>query len=182
MKRNLSPEAIDDPQIPEFAAWRSYRKSERRVKRYRRHIWDREIEAFLKKVMQTRQGRDAEILKDTILWRAQLGVDYVPLKDEDGQEFGDDPMEFSGTRMKPVAEYAREGRANSSGIPVLYLASTEQAAIFEVRPWVGTEVSVAQFRVTASLVLSLKMLWGTPPRMAKTETWSSKKASVVSAG
>ena len=154
MKRNLSPEAMDDPQILEFASWRSYRKFEQRVKRYRRHICDREIEAFLKTVVQGRQGRDAEILKDTILWRAQLGVDYVPLKDEDGQEFGEDPMEFSGTMMKPVAEYTREGRANSSGIPVLYLASTEQTAISEVRPWVGTEVSVAQFRVTASLVLS----------------------------
>ena len=79
MKRNLSPEAMDDPQITEFASWRSYRKFEERVKRYRRHIWDQEIEAFLKTVMQTRQGRDAEILKAMILWRDQLGVEYVPL-------------------------------------------------------------------------------------------------------
>ena len=53
--------------------------------------------------------------------------------------------------MKPDAAHARDGRANSAGIPVLYLASTEQTAISEVRPWVGSEVSVAQFRITREL-------------------------------
>ena len=85
------------------------------------------------------------------LWRAQLGVDCTPFEDESDEEVGGQPIGFSRARMKPVAEYAREGRANSSGIPVLYLASTEKTAISEVRPWVGSEVSVAQFRVTRQL-------------------------------
>ena len=109
------------------------------------------IEAFLETVMRTRQGRDAEIPERTILWRAQLGVDYVPLNGENGEQFGEQPMGYAGVRMNPVAAYAREGRANSSGIPVLYLASTEQTAISEVRPWLGSEMSVAQFRVTREL-------------------------------
>ena len=77
--------------------------------------------------------------------------------------------------MKPIVEFAGEGRANSSGIPVLYLASTERTAISEVRPWVGSEVSVAQFKVARNLNaidltqghgesswrgLTLKQLWG----------------------
>ena len=151
MNPDLLPEAVDDPQAPEFASWRSYRRFEERVKRHRRHIWDREITAFLDTVMRTRQNRDAEIPEGTILWRAQLGVEYVPVKDEDGQEFGEETLGFSSVRMKPVADHAREGRANSSGIPALYLASTEQTAISEVRPWVGSEVSVAQFKVTRKL-------------------------------
>ena len=151
MNPDVLPESVDDPQVPEFASWRSYRKFEERVRWYRRHIWDRKIEAFLETVMQTRQGRDAKIPEGTILWRAQLGVDYVPLKEENGEQFGEQPMGYDGARMKPVAEYAREGRANSSGIPVLYLASTEQTAISEVRPWVESEMSVAQFRVTREL-------------------------------
>ena len=142
---------VDDSEIPEFASWRSYRKFEERVIRYRRHIWDREIGAFLDTVTRTRQNRDAEIPKGTILWRAQLGVDYVPLRDASGEEVGEETMGFADARMKPVAEYTREGRANSSGIPVLYLASTEQTAISEVRPWVGSEVSVAQVRVARQL-------------------------------
>ena len=85
------------------------------------------------------------------------------------------PKGFSGDRMKPIGEFAGEGRANSSGIPVLYLASTEKTAISEVRPWVGSQVSVAQFKVSRNLNaidltqghgesswsgLTLKQLWG----------------------
>ena len=175
MNPDLLAEAVDDPQIPEFASWRSYRNFEERVMRYRRHVWDRAIGAFLDTVMRTRQNRDAEISKGSILWRAQLGVDYVSFRDASGEEGGEEPMGFSGDRMKPVAEHAREGRANSSGIPVLYLASTEQTAISEVRPWVGSEVSIAQFSVTRPLNaidltqghgksswsgLTLSQLWG----------------------
>ena len=151
MNYDLLAEAVDDPQIPEFASWRSYRKFEEQVIRYRRHVWDRRIDAFLDTVMATRQNRDAQIPMGTVLWRAQLGVDYIPLRDPSGVDVGEEPMGFSGARMKPVAKYAKESRANSSGIPVLYLASTEQTAISEVRPWVGSEVSVAQFRVTRKL-------------------------------
>ena len=151
MNQDLSAEAIDDPQIPEFASWRSYRSFEERVIRNRRHIWDRAIGAFLDTVMRTLQHRELEIPKGTILWRAQLGVDYVPISDESGEEVGEQPMGFSGDRMKPLAEHAREGRANSSGIPVLYLASTKQTAISEIRPWVQAEVSVARFGITRKL-------------------------------
>ena len=188
MNPDFLAEAVDNPQIPEFASWRSYRIFEERVRRYRRHIWDRGIGAFLDTVMRTRQDRDAEILEGIILWRAQLGVDSVPLKDASGEEVGEEPLGFSGARMKPVAEYAREGRANSSGIPVLYLASTERTAISEVRPWVKSEVSVAQFGVTRQLNainltqghgksslsgLTLNQLWG------KEEVGAEAKARAV---
>ena len=172
---DLLPEQVDDPQVPEFASWRSYRKFEERVMRHRRHIWDRSINSFLETVMQTRQGRDFVIPEGAILWRAQLGVDYTPTRDASGEELVEVPMGFSEDRMKPTAQFAGEGRANSWGIPVLYLASTEPTAISEVRPWVGSEVSVAQFKVVRDLNaidltqghgesswsgLTLKQLWG----------------------
>ena len=175
MNTDPLPELVDDPQVPEFASWRSYRKFEERVKRHRRHIWDREIEAFLETVMQTRRDQDFEITEGGVLWRAQLGVEYVLDKDASGEDWIEVPMGFSGDRMKPNGAFAGEGRANSSGIPVLYLASTEKTAISEVRPWVGSEVSVAQFRVSRNLNaidltqghgesswsgLTLKQLWG----------------------
>ena len=164
MDLNLLAEAVDDPQTPEFASWRSYRKFEERVIRHRRHIWDREIGAFLDTVMCTRQKRDAEIEKGAILWRAQLGVDYVTFREESGEEETEEPMGFSGSRMNPDAEHAKEGRANSSGIPVLYLASTRRTAISEVRPWVRSELSVAQFRVTRQLTaIDLTQGHGKPP-------------------
>ena len=104
------PELVDDPQIPEFASWRSYRKFEERVKRHRRHIWDREIEAFLGTVMQTRSDRDFEIPEGAVLWRAQLGVEYVLTKDASGEELIEVPMGFPRDRMKPIGETAGEGR------------------------------------------------------------------------
>jgi len=47
--------------------------------------------------------------------------------------------------MKPLCDRAREGRANPKGIPYLYLATHQDTAIAEVRPWIGSHVSVAQF-------------------------------------
>ena len=151
MKPDLLPEALDNPQLPEFASWRSYQKFEERVRRHRRHVWNKGIEAFLNTVRQTAEKRRLEIQEDTTLWRAQLDIAYRPVKDENGVEYGEEPVGFCSQRMKPDAAHAKDGRANSSGIPVLYLASTEQTAISEVRPWVGSEVSVAQFRITRQL-------------------------------
>ena len=187
MNQDLLAEAVDNPRIPEFASCRSYRRFEERVIRNRRHIWDRAIGAFLDTVMCTSQNRDIEIPKGTILWRAQLGIDYLPITDSSGEEVDEEPIGFSGARMKPVTEYARESRANSSGIPVLYLASTEQTAISETRPWVQSEVSVAQFEVTRKLKainltqgdgksswsLTLEQIWG------KEEVDAETKARVV---
>jgi RES domain-containing protein len=47
--------------------------------------------------------------------------------------------------MKPLRDRAREGRANPKGIPYLYLATREETAVAEVRPWIGSYVSIAQF-------------------------------------
>ncbi|TXK94985.1 hypothetical protein BMR02_13300, partial [Methylococcaceae bacterium HT1] len=43
--------------------------------------------------------------------------------------------------------------ADSEGISYLYLATTEKTAISEVRPWIGKEISVAQFGVTKDLTI-----------------------------
>lgn len=91
------PELADDPQVPEFASWRSYRKFEERVKRRRRHIWDRKIDAFIETVIQTRSDRDFEIPAGAVLWRAQLGVKYVLTKDVSGEELIELPMGFLTT-------------------------------------------------------------------------------------
>src|SRR5262249_26083446 len=50
-------------------------------------------------------------------------------------------------RMVPNVKYVGEGRANTRGIPCLYLASNGKTAMSEVRPWVGSYVSLAQVKV-----------------------------------
>ena len=53
--------------------------------------------------------------------------------------------------MKPQPYMAKEGRVNPKGIPCLYLATDRDTAIAEVRPWVGSLISVAQFKITRDL-------------------------------
>ena len=49
------------------------------------------------------------------------------------------------------AKDVKNGRANPSGIIFLYLAEDEKTAIYEVRPFISQDVSVAQFELTKDL-------------------------------
>lgn len=51
----------------------------------------------------------------------------------------------------PPEVLASHGRANPAGIPYLYVASTEETAISEIRPHTGERVSVGQFTVPDDL-------------------------------
>lgn len=56
------------------------------------------------------------------------------------------PVPLSADRMVPKAEYVGDGRVNPRGIPCLYLVTAASAAISEMRPWVGSFVTLAQFK------------------------------------
>ena len=133
---------IDDPNGPEFASWRSYQDFARAVRRERRYVWEQEVTAFLDTVLATIRKRGRTISEGSILYRAQHGIVYR--EDEDGVDI----LAYGGKRMKPLTDRAKEGRANPAGISMLYLGSSEQTAISEVRPWIGSELSVAQFRIS----------------------------------
>ncbi len=51
----------------------------------------------------------------------------------------------------PPKELASQGRANPVGIPYLYLASTADTAVSEIRPHTGESASVADFTIPNSL-------------------------------
>jgi|ERR1700733_2922462 len=53
--------------------------------------------------------------------------------------------------MKPVSEKAMDGRVSPKGIPCLYLASDEKTAALEVRPLIGSYVSLAKFEVLRNI-------------------------------
>ena len=86
----------DDPKVPEFASWRSYTDFARRVRTKRRYVWESEVDAFLDTVLATVQGRDRTISKGSVLYRAQLGIDYR--EDENGVEV----QAYGMDRMKPL--------------------------------------------------------------------------------
>lgn len=128
---------------PEFARWDSYSRFSRYVSTVNRYILSEEHRTFLDTVLATIKGRDGELKEGHVFYRAQLGIDLCDRTDSDGNWIGEDIWGFGASRMKPLTDRAREGRANSSGIPVLYVGTTVKTAISEVRPWIGADVSVA---------------------------------------
>jgi len=50
-----------------------------------------------------------------------------------------------------MPDRAREGRLNAKGIPCLYLSTDLETAMSEVRPWIGSKLTVAQFQVLKDL-------------------------------
>ena len=55
--------------------------------------------------------------------------------------------------MTPKAEYVGDGRVNPRGIACLYLATTPSAAISEMRAWVGSFITMAQFKTVRECLL-----------------------------
>ena len=135
-----------------FISWRSYYRFEQTIKRKNRYIHDSEAEGFLQTILETSKSRIEEVKKGSIVWRSQLGHDWKPYYE--GKEHIDGfPCAFSPERMKPVQNSSSEGRANPKGIPYLYLSTDMNTAMAEVRPWIGSYISVAQFKLLKSVRL-----------------------------
>jgi hypothetical protein len=138
---------IDNPATPEFASWMSYNRFAQLVRHKRRYVWDDHVKAFIATVLATLRGRDRPLPDGMPLLRAQRGLDYHTLRKDEPEQ----PTGYKADRMKPRPNRALEGRANAAGVSVLYLGTTLQTVISEVRPWVGLEISIAQFRLNREL-------------------------------
>src|SRR3989304_8865995 len=129
-----------------FKSWRSYHHFERIVKRQMRYFFDSDIGDFLSTILETAKSRVKKINAEAILWRSQLGHDWEPYYEEN-EYIGDIPCPYHTERMKPLKESATEGRANPKSIPYLYLSTDKNTAMAEVRPWIGSYISLAQFKL-----------------------------------
>ena len=130
-----------------FKSWQSYSQFEGAIKYQSRYIHIPEVEAFLQTVSEKAEARVETIPKDSFLWRAQLGHSWR----FENEEVGEVHAPHEPDMMRPRAGRATEGRANPKGIPYLYLASNRETALAEVRPWVGSYVSVGQFKIVREL-------------------------------
>lgn len=115
----------------------------------RRYLRSPAGERFLRAVADTCKGRLRTIREGQVFWRAQIGHEWV-VDPAFGRRI---PGPHSETRMKPLQDRAHEGRVNPKGIPCLYFATTREVAMSEVRPWIGSVVSVARFRTERSLTV-----------------------------
>ena|ERR1700733_429853 len=133
--------------MAEFKSWQSYSRFAEFITTRRRFSRDAEQTEFLEAVLHTSTSRQEQVKAGGILWRAQRGYEMRTETGFGGGEDEEHPSPFSPNRMKPLANRAWEGRANPKGISYLYLATQEETAVAEVRPWIGSYVSIAQFRL-----------------------------------
>lgn len=146
---------LDDPAKPEFASWESYNHFRRALYRDPQYASSEAGRAFIATVLATCGARDMNIEANRILYRAQIGYEEVEREDEEtGYQI--DIWAFGAGRMVPDPTRVRPGRANREGVAVLYLGSEVETVISEMRPWLGSQVSVSQFRIKRPLkVLNL---------------------------
>jgi hypothetical protein len=144
--------------MPEFASLHSYQKFEQSVKCAARFVLEDAARAFLTTVLETAEQRLSLVRSGECLFRAQRG--FVPttvtlrmpsFADGD-EEYAEEEVEvharaaLPAERMVPKVDYVGDGRVNPRGIPCLYLASTLSAVISEMRPWVGSYITIAEFK------------------------------------
>ena len=146
----------------EFAAWNSYQDFERTVRNTWRYVWPDDISSFLATVRMTLPAREVELREGKILYRAQLGVEAEVREFPDGTMDG--PVPYGRDRMTPSRDHISEGRANPRGAPVLYVASTPETAMAEVRPWKGSQCTVSGFRLTKRVWVVDVRATGSEPR------------------
>ena len=125
-----------------FKSLLTYSEFQNSVKREARYIFSPSIKKFLKSLKDTRDDvlRGEKILKGATYWRAQKGFDE------------ERNLSYSAKRMKPKPD-GPEGRVNPKGLPCLYLATDYKTAMAEVRPWIGSYLSVWQFKTLRDLNL-----------------------------
>lgn len=139
-----------------FKSWRSYLIFKNAVDTKQRYILDDESKNFLNSIIETCADRERSLKTGNIVWRAQNGHSLRPYYQYDSETdeniYVDDfPTPFPKERMKPLLDSAAEGRANSKGIPYLYVATEKETAMSEVRPWLGAILSVGRLRLKRDL-------------------------------
>jgi hypothetical protein len=115
----------------------------RSVKHEARYIHEPTAREFLTKVLTTLPLRGGFMKEGLVLCRGQRGFTMGRAGDDQFETEQPHPPD----RMVPTQEHSIDGRVSSRGIPCLYLASNMKTAVAEIRPWVGSYVSLAQFKL-----------------------------------
>jgi hypothetical protein len=134
-----------------FKSWRDYWDFEQAVKWQARYLRSIDSDEFLNTVLETAKKRINTIPAKGRVWRAQDGHSWEPVYVLGEDEPDQIPAPHPAKRMKPEKYRAMEQRANPKGIPYLYVSTNSDTAVAEVRPWVGSLVSVWRFTVRRKL-------------------------------
>jgi RES domain len=138
--------------MPSFKGVYDYQEFVAAVQQKRRFIQTEAIANFLQCISAGSKAREGKLSAGRLLSRAQIGSREWSGTDEEGRTWAED-VPYGPDRMKPAPLNPSEGRANPRGIPYLYLATDNETAIAEVRPWSGALVSVGVFETKRDLRL-----------------------------
>lgn len=133
-----------------FSSSDAYYQYARSVLHKLRYMHEESVRDFLRAVQETSATRLQTVPSGKVLWRAQKG--YTHRLENQGQ-----PEEFEiecaleRERMKPLPEKVTDGRVNPRGIAYLYLATDQNTACAEVRPWLQSYISLGQFQTIRDL-------------------------------
>jgi hypothetical protein len=126
-----------------FAHPDAYQRFEREIKSQSRYVYSAETDEFIAEVIATARTRSHQLPAGSIFSRARIG--HVWRTEGENDEINVvEP--YPAEEMKPLRDLASENRANPKGIPRLYVASSLDTAVAEVRPWKSAFVSVSQFK------------------------------------
>ena len=132
-----------------FYSPKAFRTFRQEILRERRYLWSKAAQEFLEGVAVTCRRRFKTVPAGHRYWRAQLGH-QSHFDDQSGERvISPHPEE----RMKPLSDEAVEGRVNPKGIPCLYFATSPEIAMTEVRPWLGSTISLGAFETVHALRL-----------------------------
>jgi hypothetical protein len=149
----VEDEPFRDP--PALRGWSRYSLFAESVTTGLRYVRDNLASSFLEDVLASCEGRKLSISKGRIYWRARLGckIDDIVHHYGDIDVITPEERPYKESEMKPVPNWQIDGRANSRGIPCLYLATTRVTALSEIRPWIDATISVAELEITRDLNL-----------------------------
>jgi hypothetical protein len=129
----------------------AYRRYAHSVLHNRRYMHEESVSDFLRAVQETSASRSRTLPARTFLWRAQRDHAYRPVNKGQPDEM-EIPSACAPERMKPNPEkVSPEGRVNPRGIAYLYLAMDKNTPCTEVRPWLGSYISLGQFQTKRDL-------------------------------
>lgn len=133
-----------------FADKDAFREFDRSVRAKFRFARTPQQASFLEAVSATSTNRVRVLREGAGLYRAQLGHDWREEEIAPG-EFDEFPCAYDVSRMFPVPHLVGDGRVNAKGIVCLYLSTKQETAALEVRPLIGSYVSIGHFRVSRDL-------------------------------
>jgi hypothetical protein len=140
-----------------FKSADDYKRFAESIRNNSRYIQSVDVKRFLKAVLETSEKRKIVRPRGIELYRAQRGCSTSST-----EVSLDKLIPHPIKRMYPRTNQGPEGRANSKGIPHLYLAFERETALSEMRPPKPSNLTLAACRTNEDLTLvdcSWQSMW-----------------------